>query len=196
MSSITQEAGRAGRDGLPADCALLWQKKDAGLLAHFTGQVQDSRERENAWERYRIIRRYVESEQCRHHQICMHFGETPKWERCGMCDVCQSVPGWFSGKSPLRTKILIAPVPAPVRATRPLKDSDDGLIAHMKKWRRELAQTRGVPAFMILHDTTLMDLCRKEPGDLSELLHVTGIGERKAELYGAEILKALTGFPK
>ena len=158
--------------------------------------MQDSRERENAWERYRIIRRYVESEQCRHHQICMHFGETPKWQRCGMCDVCQSVPGWFSGKSPLRTKILIAPVPAPVRATRPLKDSDDGLIAHMKKWRRELAQTRGVTAFMILHDTTLMDLCRKEPGDLSELLHVTGIGERKAELYGAEILKALTGFPK
>src|SRR6185369_12626935 len=37
-----QEAGRAGRDGLPADCALLWQKKDAGLLAHFTQQLQDS----------------------------------------------------------------------------------------------------------------------------------------------------------
>src|ERR1700676_2650267 len=30
-----QEAGRAGRDGLPADCVLLWQKRDAGLLAHF-----------------------------------------------------------------------------------------------------------------------------------------------------------------
>src|SRR5882757_7160116 len=56
-----QEAGRAGRDGLPADCALLWQKKDAGLLAHFTQQLQDSRERENAWERYHTIRRYVES---------------------------------------------------------------------------------------------------------------------------------------
>ena len=191
-----QEAGRAGRDGLPADCALLWQKKDAGLLAHFTQQVQDSRERDNAWDRYRIIRRYVESEQCRHHQICMHFGETPKWERCGMCDVCHSVPGWFSGKAPVRTKISIAPVPAPVRSARPLKDSDEGLIAHMKKWRRDLAQARGIPAFMILHDTTLLDLCRREPGDLSELLHVTGIGERKAELYGAEIMKAMAGFRK
>jgi len=49
---------------------------------------------------------------------------------------------------------------------------------------------------MILHDTTLLDLCRKQPGDVSELLHVTGIGERKAVLYGAEILRALGGFHK
>ncbi|MEO8129871.1 MAG: helicase-related protein, partial [Bryobacteraceae bacterium] len=183
-----QEAGRAGRDGLPADCALLWQKKDAGLLAHFTEQLQDSRERDNAWDRYRIIRRYVESEQCRHHQICMHFGETPKWEQCGICDVCHSAPRWFTA----RTKISVAPVPAP----RPVKDAAEGLLAHMKQWRRELAHARGIPAFMILHDTTLLDLCRKQPGDLSELLHVTGIGERKAESYGAEILKALARFRK
>ena len=36
-----QEAGRAGRDGLPADCVLLWQKRDAGLLAHFIEQISD-----------------------------------------------------------------------------------------------------------------------------------------------------------
>ena len=35
-----QEAGRAGRDGLPADCLLLWQKKDVGLLAYFIGQIE------------------------------------------------------------------------------------------------------------------------------------------------------------
>ncbi len=189
-----QEAGRAGRDGLPADCALLWQKKDAGLLAHFTEQLQDPREKENAWQRYRIIRRYVESEECRHHQICMHFGETPKWSRCEMCDACDSVPAWFSGKAQVRPKISITPVPAPVRAGRPLQQGDEALIAHMKKWRRELARKKSIPAFMILHDTSLLDLCRQEPGDLSELLHVSGIGEKKAELYGVEILKALAGF--
>ena len=37
-----QEAGRAGRDGLPADCVLLWQPKDAGLLAYFIEQLQRS----------------------------------------------------------------------------------------------------------------------------------------------------------
>src|SRR5712664_1155525 len=40
-----QEAGRAGRDGLPADCILLWQKKDRGLQAYFIGQIGDSAER-------------------------------------------------------------------------------------------------------------------------------------------------------
>ncbi len=186
-----QEAGRAGRDGLPADCALLWQRKDAGLLVHFVQQLQDPRERENAWQRYHIIRRYVESGDCRHHQICVHFGETPKWSRCDKCDVCGSTPAWFTGKSPERRVAIAAPV---VTRKRPTASGDENLIAHMKKWRRELAKQRGIPAFMILHDAALLDLCRREPGDLSELLHVTGIGERKAELYGAEILRELAAF--
>src|SRR5664279_1702437 len=77
-----QEAGRAGRDGLPADCVLLWQKRDAGLLAHFVGQIIDSAEKERAWQRYHEIRGFVESTTCRHLQICRHFGETPKWKTC------------------------------------------------------------------------------------------------------------------
>ena len=56
-----QEAGRAGRDGLPADCVLLWQKRDAGLLAHFIEQITDPAEKERAWQRYHEIRGFVES---------------------------------------------------------------------------------------------------------------------------------------
>ncbi|MGA2115247.1 MAG: ATP-dependent DNA helicase RecQ, partial [Bryobacteraceae bacterium] len=47
-----QEAGRAGRDGLPADCVLLWRPKDAGLLAYFIDQLNDKAEKERAWQRY------------------------------------------------------------------------------------------------------------------------------------------------
>src|SRR5260221_14795464 len=53
-----QEAGRAGRDGLPADCILLWQKKDRGLQAYFIGQIGDTAERERAWQRYREVGRF------------------------------------------------------------------------------------------------------------------------------------------
>src|SRR6266446_4146816 len=78
-----QEAGRAGRDGLPADCVLLWQKKDRGLHAYFIGQIADAVERERAWERYHEVERFVQSMECRQHHVCKHFGEQPKWERCG-----------------------------------------------------------------------------------------------------------------
>src|SRR5229473_1055631 len=90
-----QEAGRAGRDGLPADCVLLWQKKDRGLHAYFIGQIADAVERERAWERYHEVERFVQSMECRQHHVCKHFGEQPKWERCGTCDMCAGRPEWL-----------------------------------------------------------------------------------------------------
>ena len=91
-----QEAGRAGRDGAPADCVMLWQKRDAGLLAYFIGQIVDPAEKQRAWQRYHEIRGFVESKNCRHRQICTHFGENPKWETCDACDICGSEPDWNS----------------------------------------------------------------------------------------------------
>src|SRR5258707_32929 len=93
-----QEAGRAGRDGLPADCVLLWQKKDRGLHAYFIGQINDCAEDERAWQRYREVERFVESMECRQHHVCKHFGEQPKWERCGTCDMCASTPDWLEAE--------------------------------------------------------------------------------------------------
>src|SRR5208282_2926292 len=56
-----QEAGRAGRDGLPADCVLLWQKRDMGLLVYFIKQIEDRQEQNRAWDRYRDITGFAES---------------------------------------------------------------------------------------------------------------------------------------
>ena len=198
-----QEAGRAGRDGLPSECALLWQKKDAGLLAHFIEAVSDRAEKERAWQRYHVIRRFAESATCRHRQICMHFGETPKWERCGMCDVCAEVPAWFGERADASTlpverrerKRLVAGGRRQA-AERPAVPVDTELVEYLKEWRRGVAVRDNVPAFMVLHDATLEDLCRKQPRTHAELLHVSGIGERKALAHGAEILAALEAYRK
>ncbi|MDP9146357.1 MAG: ATP-dependent DNA helicase, partial [Acidobacteriota bacterium] len=59
-----QEAGRAGRDGETAHCLLLWQKRDVGLLAYFIDKLNDKEEKDRAWQRYHIIRNFVESGTC------------------------------------------------------------------------------------------------------------------------------------
>ena len=52
------------------------------------------------------------------------------------------------------------------------------------------------PAYVVMHDATIDDLCRKLPRTHAELLHVFGIGERKAQTYGAQILAALEAYRK
>ena len=175
-----QEAGRAGRDGLPAHCALLWQKADIGLLTFFINQLKDQREKQRSWDAYHAIRRFVESGDCRHRQICVHFGETPKWDRCETCDVCIGEFEWMSASER-----------KPPKSTLP---ADSALLQHMREWRRKLARERSIPTFMILNDASLSDLCRKEPATKEDLLEVTGIGEKKAQAFGKEILTAINAF--
>jgi|HubBroStandDraft_4_1064222.scaffolds.fasta_scaffold12338_1 ATP-dependent DNA helicase RecQ len=202
-----QEAGRAGRDGLPADCLLLWQKKDVGLLAYFIGQMTDPAEKERSWQRYHVVRRFVESEGCRHQQICSHFGETAKWKSCGACDVCGATPPWLSesvkAQKPKRRVATAAAaagsngvlrVAVSLRADRTPPDSDRELHEYLREWRRTTARAQGVAAFIIMHDTSLAELCRVKPRSLSELRRVSGFGERKTELYGQDILDALGRF--
>ncbi len=177
-----QEAGRAGRDGNPADCILLWQKQDAALLAHFMKQIEDQQEKDRAWQRYYDIRGYADSKACRQLQICRHFGETPKWESCGACDVCTGTRHSTPEAPHVEAKVVeMSPV-------------DDALRDYMREWRRKTAHAQGSPAFVVMHDTTLDEICRKRPRTKPDLLRITGIGERKAELYGPGILDALKHF--
>jgi len=191
-----QEAGRAGRDGGSADCVLLWQKKDAGLLGFFANQITDVEERNRAWERYRIIREFVESKRCRHRQICSHFGETPKWEGCGSCDVCGSVAEWM-----VRPVALEKPAVAGKKRLRPQPvvglaagSEAEELREYLREWRRAMAKETSVPAYIVLHDSSLEEICRRQPKFMAELLEIPGIGERKAEVYGQKILNALEIF--
>ena len=194
-----QEAGRAGRDGLPADCALLWQNRDAGLLAYFIDQIEDSNEKERSWQRYHAIRHFADAHRCRHQQICTHFGETPKWDNCGMCDVCAAVPEWLDCAGPALQPGSRQKLGRKVAALQPKKSAlplDADLVAHMREWRRGIAKRDGLPAFIVMHDSTLEELCRRIPTNLDDLLGVPGIGSKKAEMYAVEIFSALEAYKR
>ena len=193
VEQFYQEAGRAGRDGKPADCILLWRKQDAGLLGYFANQILDKAERDRAWDRYHTIRAFAESGKCRHLQICTHFGETPKWTSCGGCDVCGSAPEWLTATmSPAVMRRTVSS--AGVSAASLVADADQGLREYLREWRRTTAKEKGTPAYVVLHDTSLDEICRSKPGSITELLNITGIGERKADLYGQGILSALRQY--
>jgi len=207
-----QEAGRAGRDGKPADCVMLWQKADAGLLGFFANQILDSAERERAWQRYHVIRAFVESNRCRHRQICTHFGETPKWESCGACDVCGTTPAWlakvfapdarkrqrFSAAQQSKASAAksLSPSLSLSQAEAPISAEEEELREYLREWRRAMAKEQSVPAYVVLHDSSLEEICRMRPKALAELLQITGIGERKAAAFGQQILDALSRFSK
>jgi ATP-dependent DNA helicase RecQ len=191
VEQFYQEAGRAGRDGNPADCVLLWRKQDAGLLGFFANQITDAAERDRAWQRYYRIRDFAESNHCRHRQICTHFGETPKWTSCGACDVCASVPEWLTiaaSQAPVRKAVA---VPTYSRAAM---EPDADLRDYLREWRRKTAKEQGMPAYVVLHDATLEEICRIRPSSIAQLRTITGIGERKAATYGQEILAALQRY--
>jgi ATP-dependent DNA helicase RecQ len=66
---------------------------------------------------------------------------------------------------------------------------DEKLRADLREWRLSLAKEHHVPAYVILHDSTLDAICRQRPRTMTDLLDVPGIGERKAERFGSRILE-------
>lgn len=193
VEQFYQEAGRAGRDGKPADCILLWRKQDAGLLGYFANQILDAAERERAWHRYHKIRAFAESEECRHRQICTHFGETPKWQTCGACDVCGTLPAWLTVAAS-QSAVRQAFAGTALRSGEPEPEIDSDLREYLREWRRTTAKQQNMPAFVVLHDTSLDEICRMQPSRPTDLLRVAGIGERKAALYGKQIIEAIRRY--
>ncbi len=107
-------------------------------------------------------------------------------------------------------EILLEEVPVQITIQVPVKEkkekpaktrtrmAGDSLFEGLRQVRLSLAQEKHIPPYLVFSDKTLADMCRKLPRSREELLGVTGVGEKKLELYGDRFLKALeelTGQP-
>ena len=70
---------------------------------------------------------------------------------------------------------------------------DEELLERLRAWRREKAHLADAAAFVIAHDAVLRRIVALRPGTEDELLAVKGIGPRKLEKYGAELLALVRG---
>ncbi|MBI3140411.1 MAG: RecQ family ATP-dependent DNA helicase, partial [Rhodocyclales bacterium] len=84
-----------------------------------------------------------------------------------------------------------AAAPRSRRIDAELDAAGHALWERLRAWRAETARAHGVPAYVILHDATLLDLVRSRPQTIGELRHVPGIGAHKLENFGAALLQLL-----
>ncbi len=85
--------------------------------------------------------------------------------------------------------------PAKRLAGRPRRDDDAHLsgaeqviFERLRQWRAEAARLHNVPAYVIFHDATMREISRMQPVTLDELRAISGIGEKKLETYGRDII--------
>jgi ATP-dependent DNA helicase RecQ len=291
-----QETGRAGRDGLPSECVLLFSAADVVKQTAFIEEKTDPEEQRHARAQLQQMVHFAECATCRRVELLGYFAEEWPEGGCGACDNCltpretfdgtlaaqkllscvyrvrqksgfgfglnhiievltggatETVRKWRheevsaygigqemkrgewqaigrelirlgllrqtaekfatvelteDGLDALRTRRPITLTKPPAIAEKRARTRkgeiacDEMLFAWLRKLRKEIADSRNVPAYVIFGDVTLREMARDYPTTERALANIGGVGSKKLDEFGAQfmdlILKYLRENPR
>ncbi len=290
-----QETGRAGRDGLPAECLLFFTYADVVKLEHLIAEKTDQTERDNARAQLERIARFAYSNGCRRRELLAYFGEAAPEGPCGACDNCLDPRGGLDATTeaqkllsciyrireasghdvgiahvvdvlvgaendkiwrmnhdklstyaigravtrrswrhvadellrlglisqdpdrfnvvaltPVGRRTLVDRTPVEIRepamplarakatraesATAAIAPADGDLFSELRRVRRDLADERNVPAYVIFSDAVLHAMAAQRPTSPAALRAISGVGDKKLSDFGEAFLAAIARF--
>jgi len=180
-----QEIGRAGRDGLSSDCVLFYSKGDKRKHEFFLDQIQEDTIRSSALDKLNKMMIYCENTSCRRKAILGYFGEPFPENNCSGCDVCLNIP---EIKVDVRDKSLI------LEDVKEAITYDKILFEKLRTLRKQIADERNVPPFIIFGDVSLKEMSFYFPKNEDEFLRVNGVGQQKLKDFGESFFKLINDY--